>query len=405
MLDNRIKFKANEQGLLINGLGLDRVQAIAGSLPCYVYDKSLIKARIQALKAAMPEKLNIHYAMKANPSPSVVHFISQMLDGLDVASHQELKLALETNTPAFDISMAGPGKSEEDIASAVAAGITLNVESVGELKRIYEAKDRLGVEHVNLALRINPDFKVKGTGMAMGGNALQFGTDREMLTELMQEVRDKQEIVGLHLFSGSQNLNAEALCVIYQKTFETAASIVEEFGLSLKKLNIGGGLGIPYFDKEQDLDLSNISQVLGHQIDQWHANIGECEVEMELGRYLVAEAGVYLCKVTDIKDSRGKRFIVTNGGLHHHLSATGNFGQVFRQNYPIAIANKMLSEDEQEYHIVGPLCTPIDTLASDLPLPKAEIGDIIAIFQSGAYGFTASPHLFLSQPKPIEILL
>lgn len=401
----RVKFNYSKGQLQIGNRNLQQVLAITGQLPCYVYDRSLISKQIDRLRATMPEDLCIHYAMKANPRPTVVNYIARKVDGLDVASHKELKLALETDMPPDCISMAGPGKTENDLRCAIAAQIFINVESINELTTIYTIKDELGVDNLNLSIRVNPDFKVKGSGMTMGGRPLQFGIDTDQLDNFVSELRDIKDVKGIHLFSGSQNLNEAALCTTFSNTFKVAKDIVNQYGLKLKKLNIGGGLGIAYFDGEDDLDLEVIGNGLSQEMTLWKEEFSGCAVEMELGRFIVGEAGVYLFEVVDTKTSKDVKFLVTNGGLHHHLSATGNFGQVFRRNYPIEVANKMGQIKTEKYHVVGPLCTPIDTLGNDLELPKVKIGDVLAIFQSGAYGFTASPHLFLGQPEPMEILL
>ena len=404
-ISKRVKFKKNDGNLLVGERSLKDVLAIVGQLPCYVYDREIIANRIAELREKLPSCLNLHYAMKANPSSSVVHYIAGKVDGIDVASHKELKLALETGVPPKEISMAGPGKSESDLRAAVAAGITINVESTTELRSIYRIKKLLEVSKLNLAIRVNPDFKVKSVGMAMTGSSTQFGTDVEKIPEILQLIENKNDIVGLHIFSGSQNLDSEALSITIRKTFECAKNIINEKDISIRRLNIGGGIGIPYFEGDSEVDLSVIGRTIEEETRNWHQVFPSTIIEMELGRYIVGEAGVYLCEVIDKKESRGKTFLVTNGGLHHHLSATGNFGQVFRRNYPMALANKLGDESTEEYGIVGPLCTPIDTLGSYVKLPKAEIGDIVAIFQSGAYGYSASPHLFLGHPSPVEILL
>ncbi|MBL4839162.1 MAG: hypothetical protein JKY34_16480 [Kordiimonadaceae bacterium] len=379
-LDRKIKFQYENGELMIGHMSVSQAIAIVGHLPCYVYSRSMISERINYFRSLMPSALKLHYAIKANPSPSVVHFIAKQVDGLDVASHKELRLALETQVPPKNISMAGPGKSDNDLRAAVAAGVTLNVESANEVDRIYQIAELLSVREVNLALRINPNFKVKGIGMAMGGRATQFGIDEDCLAAAIKRVHNPADIKSLHIFSGSQNLNSGALGVIFQKTFETAERMIKKHGLTISRINIGGGLGIPYFEKDQDLDLGFVASVLHQELEKWHKKYPGCMVEMELGRFLVGEAGAYLCQVVDKKKSREKTFLVTNGGLHHHLAATGNFGQVIRKNYPIAIATKMGEEPTDTYDIVGPLCTPIDTFATNIALPTAEIGDVIAIF-------------------------
>ncbi len=170
-------------------------------------------------------------------------------------------------------------------------------------------------------------------------------------------------------------------------------------------LNIGGGFGIPYFPSDVPLDLAPISHNLAALLERAKRALPNAEIVIELGRYLVGEAGIYVCRVIDRKVSRGQVFLVTDGGLHHHLAASGNFGQVLRKNYPVLIGNRVRGSAREIASVVGPLCTPLDLLADRMDLAKAEEGDLVVVLQSGAYGFTASPLGFLSHPAPREILV
>ena len=170
-------------------------------------------------------------------------------------------------------------------------------------------------------------------------------------------------------------------------------------------LNLGGGFGIPYFPGEQPLDLAPIGAGLATIVERASRELPEAELVLELGRYLVGEAGIYVTRIVDRKISRGQCYLVADGGLHHHLSASGNFGQVIRKNYPVAIGNRMASSEQETASVVGPLCTPLDLLADRMELATAEAGDLVVIFQSGAYGFTASPQAFLGHPACTEVLV
>ena len=173
----------------------------------------------------------------------------------------------------------------------------------------------------------------------------------------------------------------------------------------MRSLNLGGGFGIPYFPGEQALDIAPIGANLAALAERARTDFPQAELIIELGRYLVGEAGIYVTRIVDRKVSRGQTFLVTDGGLHQHLSASGNFGQVIRKNYPVAIGNKMLGQNRETVSIVGPLCTPLDLLAERMELPIADIGDLVVIFQSGAYGLTASPQAFLGHPAGVEVLV
>ena len=373
-------------------------------VPAYIYDRSVIKQKIDSLRKILPESMHIHYAIKANPMPDVVNYVQNLVEGLDVASGLELKVALASGMDPKEISFAGPGKSIDELTLAINSGITINLESETELDRAAKIGEQLGITP-RVALRINPDFELKTSGMKMSGGPKQFGVDAEIATDIIKKIIDyKLEFIGLHIFSGSQNLKPEALIEAQTKTFALASDLAEQSRTEFSKLNIGGGLGIPYFPGEKPLPLEPIGENLHSLLDQYADRFGNTSIITELGRFIVGESGVYISKVIDKKISRGSTFLIINGGLHHHLAASGNFGQVLRKNYPVTVANKIGLETEKA-SAVGPLCTPLDVLAQDMELPKAEIGDYVAVFNSGAYGYTSSPLNFLSHPHPIEIFV
>jgi len=376
-----------------------------GSTPFYVYDSSLMTQRVKELRNILPEQIHLHYAMKANPMPAVVNHMAGLMDGLDVASGGELKVALASRTNPSTISFAGPGKSDWELTAAVKAGITLNVESENELRRIARISTELSTQ-ANVAIRVNPDFELKASGMKMGGGPKQFGIDAERVPDVLREVGELGlHFRGFHIFCGSQNLKPEAIIEAHDSTFELAIRLAKDAPGPVELLNIGGGLGIPYFPGESRIDLAPIAANLRGKLPAVCAQLPQTEIVMELGRYLVGEAGLYISKVIDKKVSRGHTYLIVDGGLHHHLAASGNFGQVIRKNYPVAIANKMENAETEEVSVVGPLCTPLDILGSNMTLPAAEIGDLVAVYQSGAYGFSASPHRFLSHPQVKEIII
>ena len=399
----RIESKDNQ--LLIAGRTAFELVAIAGGSPVYVYDRVAMSERVTRLRHQMPSELKLHYAIKANPMPAVVGHMANQVDGLDVASHKEMLVALASGMSADNISFAGPAKSEAELKAATAAGVTVNVESVTELDRLYRCADELGIK-ANMAFRVNPDFELKAAGMKMAGGPKQFGIDAEQMPEVFRLLDlSKVDFQGFHIFSGSQNLKPEALIEAHNKTFELAARLAEMAPSDVHHVNIGGGLGIPYFPGEQALDIEPVAANLQALMAQRPEALQHCEIVMELGRYLVGEAGYYLCQITDKKISRGQTFLMTNGGLHHHLSNSGNFGQIIRKNYPVVLANKISAESTEAVEIVGPLCTPLDIVGAKLDLPVAKVGDYIVVLQSGAYGATASPQSFLSHPEVTEILV
>lgn len=403
---SRMKSKNNQ--LLIAGKTAAELATIAGGAPLYVYDAKAMTETMAQLRQAMPDGLKIHYAIKANPHPGVVQQMAKLADGLDLASHQELLLALSTGTPPERISFAGPAKSAAELHAAICAGVEINVESPLELNRIIEFGTALRIKP-NIALRVNANFELRSAGMKMAGGPKPFGIDSEQLPEIIRALHPyKINLSGLHVFTGSQNLNPNAIVESHNAIFSLAdhlAQVMYQHGFELSRLNIGGGLGIPYFEGEKTLCLTKVSANLQSLMDTRSQYLKRAEIVMELGRYLVAEAGVYLCRVTDIKDSRGTKYVLTNGGMHHHLANSGNFGQLVRRNYPTVIANRLEDHDLSEVEIAGPLCTPLDIVAAKIKLPTPQVGDYIAILQSGAYGASASPNGFLSHPQMQELLL
>ncbi len=391
--------------LCIGEQNLAELAAKMAGTPFYAYDRRIMSQQVEKLRRSLTESVHLHYAIKANPMPEVVDHLASITDGLDVASARELKVALDTGTDPLDISFAGPGKSNEDLRAAVSSGVIINMESEGEMARIAAIAESTKCRP-KVSIRVNPDFELKTSGMKMGGGPKPFGVDAERVPAMLAALEKLPlEFMGFHIFSGSQNLRPEAIIEAQSKTFELAFRLAESTSAPTRWLNIGGGLGIPYFPGEQRLELSSISDNLKPLIDEARKRLPQAEIVMELGRYLTAEAGIYVCEVIDKKESRGETFLITNGGLHHHLAVSGNFGQVIRKNYPVCIGNKMNSTDREVVSVVGPLCTPLDILADKMELPVAEVGDLFVVFQSGAYGYTASPKDFLSHPHPKEVLL
>jgi diaminopimelate decarboxylase len=343
--------------------------------------------------------------MKANPMPEVVRHLAGTTDGLDVASAGELRVALDTGLEPTRISFAGPGKSDADLQLAVGSGVIINIESAAEMYRIAALAESVGVRPP-VAIRVNPDFELKSAGMKMGSGPKPFGVDAECVPEMLQTLGTLPlQFVGFHIFSGSQNLRGRAIIEAHSKTFELAFHLARFAPSPVRWLNIGGGLGIPYFPGEQRLDITPIASNLAPLLQAASEQIPGAEIVMELGRFFTGEAGIYVCEVVERKVSRGETFLITNGGLHQHLAASGNFGQVIRKNYPLCLGNRVAAAELEIVNVVGPLCTPLDILGNRVALPRAERGDLIVVFQSGAYGLTASPVNFLSHPHPAEILV
>jgi diaminopimelate decarboxylase len=398
-------FAIADGSLLVGGVALRRLAARVGRTPFYAYDRALLDARVAELRRALPEAVGLHYAMKANPMPALVAHMTRLVDGIDVASGGELRIALDAGAKPTETSFAGPGKSVSELEQAVAAGILINVESLRELPILADAARASGAR-ARVAIRVNPDFELKTSGMKMGGGPKQFGVDVEQVPEMLDRIGGLDLIFeGFHVYAGSQNLVAESICDAHTRSYELVRRLASLAPKPVRTLNLGGGFGIPYFPGERKLDITAIGAHLATLVERARRDLPHARIVIELGRYLVGEAGLYVCRVIDRKVSRGHVFLVTDGGLHHHLAASGNFGQVIRKNYPVAVGNRMADTTLERVSVVGPLCTPLDLLAEQVELPRAEPGDLIVVFQSGAYGATASPQAFLSHPPALEVLV
>jgi diaminopimelate decarboxylase len=392
--------------LTVGGIPVDRLAQRVGSTPFFAYDRGLLTRRVELLRSALPGEIDLSYAVKANPMPAVIQHLSGLVDSFDVASALEMRSALDTPMAAERISFAGPGKTPSELSQAVAAGVTVEVESETEVSRVVAIGERLSIRP-RVAVRVNPDFEVRGSGMRLGGGPQQFGVDAERVPAIVKDLaRADVDFLGFHVFAGSQNLQAEILADAQRKTIELLLHLVETSAEPVRYLNLGGGFGIPYFEHDQPLDLALIGDNLRELVDgSIKTNLPDARVVIELGRYIVGECGVYVTRIVDRKESRGQTYLIVDGGLHHQLAASGNFGQVIRRNYPLAIANRIDEAATEIASVVGCLCTPLDLLGDKVQLPVAEIGDLLVIFQAGAYGLTASPTAFLSHPMPAEVLV
>lgn len=399
-----LHFPIRDGEVQIAGKPLTQLAEEIGQTPFYAYDRSVIDARITALRSTLPPAIKLHYAIKANPMPALVRHMAERVDGLDVASGGELALALASGMPASAISFAGPAKREPELDAAVRAGVLLNVESFREIECLAAVSQNLGLP-ARVAVRVNPDFELKSSGMKMGGGPKPFGVDAEEVPRLLARIGELGLMFeGFHLFAGSQNLRAEAIVEAQQKSYELALRLAQHAPSPVRSLNLGGGFGIPYFPGDTPLNLAPIAANLADLSERAKRDFPQAELLIELGRYLVGEAGVYVCRVIDRKVSRGQVFLVCDGGLHHHLAASGNFGQLIRKNYPVVIGNKASPSATELATVVGPLCTPLDVLADRMALAIAEPGDLVVVYQSGAYGYSASPRTFLGHPDAVEWL-
>jgi diaminopimelate decarboxylase len=400
-----LTFIRQPPALQFGGVDLRRLAERAGRTPFFAYDRTAIETRIRELRSLLPCGMHLHYSIKANPMAAVVHYLAAWVDGFDVASAQEMAIALNAGAAPGEIGFAGPGKSRDDLRRAVASGVNVHVESETQLRLVSALGWELGVQP-NVAIRVNPDFQVGHSGMRMGGAAAPFGVDVDQVPPLLRELEAREiALAGFHIFWGSQCLHAATVIEAQRQSTELIVRLASGLPQPPRFVNLGGGFGIPYFPGETPLDVKAVCEAMHDWLPRLCERLPGTLPILELGRYLVGEAGIYVCRVIDRKVSRGKTFVITDGGLHHHLAASGNFGQVLRRNFPVVIANRPDGVPQDRCHVVGCLCTPLDRLADDIELPEAHIGDFLVVRQSGAYGRSASPVHFLSHPEPVEMLV
>jgi diaminopimelate decarboxylase len=399
-------FHSEGAQLKIGGTGVLQIAEAYGT-PLFVYDRDVAERKWSQLREALPSRFSISYSVKANPNPAFLQLFLENGCGLEVASAGEFHQALAAGCPPEKILFAGPGKTEAELRYVLSNNIAeIHLESFRELERIDIIARQLDCR-ARVAVRVNPGGEAEGGAMRMGGKPAPFGIDEEELDDVVGRILScpRLEFRGIHLFTGTQILDYNVLIRQYAKGIDLARHAARLLGRPLHRVDFGGGWGVPYFLHERELDLAAVKLGLTSLVDElandsfFHGT----EFLVEPGRFLTAESGVYVSRVTDIKISRGKKFLIVDGGMHHHLAASGNLGQTIKRNYPIAVINKLGAPTEEIVDVVGPLCTPLDVLARNIELPRAEEGDLIGVFQSGAYARAASPLGFLSHPTPPEV--
>jgi len=401
-------FPPSGGNLRIGGVAVSRLADEFGT-PLFVYDQAVMRRKWELLRSTFPPRFDIYYSVKANPNLSILRFFLAQGAGLEIASAGELYQAREAGCAPDRLLFAGPGKTPAELELALIEGVgEIHAESMLELERIAKTAARLD-RRAPIAIRVNPEADAQGGAMRMGGKAAPFGIDEELLDAALDFVlcRPSLEFRGIHLFTGTQILDSEILLAQYRHGLVVAKHVADRVGAPLRSLDFGGGLGVPYFSNEHPLDMEELSAGLA-DLDRDVAadgRLAQARCVIEPGRYLIAEAGVYVARVIDVKTSRGKKFVVLDGGMNHHLAASGNLGQTIKRNFPIAVATKWGAAEEETVEVVGPLCTPLDTLGRSVAVPHVEPGDLMAIFQSGAYARTASPLGFLSHPHPPEVMI
>ncbi|MCP5061974.1 MAG: diaminopimelate decarboxylase [Ignavibacteriae bacterium] len=376
--------------------------------PLYIYDSEIIRDQYFTIRKSVPSQIEIFYAVKANPFQKVISLLSELRCGADVASGGELKFALDNEVPPTCINFTGPGKTEEELQNAVLSKVNISIESICELEKIDKIAKDVG-QIAPVCVRINPLFKLRHSGLKMGGEESQFGIDEEQLPDFFEALSVCKNISfrGIHVFNGTQVLESKVLLENIENILDISERIQKEFSVTLKIINIGGGIGIPYFKNDGEFDIKSFGEGIKSLFKKKNVEEAFTKVRffMELGRYLVGQSGYYLTKVLYKKNSRGKTFLIVDGGMHHFLSAVGMPGSFLRKNYHIENISSQKISKEETVDIAGSLCLSQDIMARDIILPESHAGDILCLYNAGAYGYSFSPLEFLSHKTPKQIFL
>lgn len=397
-------FRTDGPNLMIGDVSVCAIANQTGG-PAFIYDAAVMRSQYRGLAKALHNFADIYYSVKSNPNPSIISMFHEEGAGAEIASVGEYRAARAAGVAGDRIIFAGPGKRKAELAEVIEGGIgEIHVESIEEVQRLSE----IG-RPVKASIRINPVPSAQAGAMRMGGKPTAFGFDEETMAEAVAAITAVGviDLVGVHIYGGTQILDADALVIQWRHGIDIAARLASLMNKPLKTIDLGGGLGIPYFEGEAPLDLDAVASAVPDLINLLKANplLANAHVIVEPGRFLVGTSGVYVAEVNAVKLSRGTCFAITEGGMHHHLAASGNLGQIVKRNYPIVAATRMNEPHDKPMTVVGPLCTPLDTLGRGVLLPEMKAGDLIAILQSGAYGATASPGRFLSHPEAVEVLV
>jgi len=375
--------------------------------PFFLYDADEIIKRINSVRDSLEGMVEVYYAAKANPNLELLRILRDSADGLDISSLGELEQSCLAGFDPGKISFAGPAKTTSELTESIQRGVgCISIESPRELMECVRISAQLG-RKANIVVRVNPQFLNRSFGMKMGGRAAQFGVDEEELGAVFDQVLANAETLefrGIHIYAGSQCFEPAGIVAGVQNCFSIACQVEARMGLVCQVINLGGGFGASHTEEDRELDMKALAEELTPILRQFHdASPVKRKVVFELGRFLTADAGIYVSRVISSKESRGKTFFMVDGGLHHHLAAAGSFGAAFRANF----LQRNLSRPDApaiKCSIAGPSCNPTDLLGIDVELPKPEVGDLIGVLKSGSYGFTASPLLFLGRPTPAELI-
>jgi diaminopimelate decarboxylase len=399
-------FAANDTGqLMIGGYTAEELVAETDGTPLFVYDNNIVGAQVARFKGAMADGIGLHYSVTANPYEPLLEFLGRYVDGFRVVSLGELKRLQDAKLAGIPMNFAGPGKLDIELEEAVKAGATISVESEGEAVRAIQAAERVGIQP-RISVRVTPPFTIESGRVSLGSIASPFGIDAERVPAVVQGLLEAGvDWRGLHMFAGSQCLDAEGLAEVHRATVDHAGEIADAIGAPIPELNLGSGFDVACRPGDEPLDIDRVAAALNHTLCNAPSLLATTRFTIELGRWLVGESGVYLTRVLDRTESCGQTFLTTDGGGHHLIGATGSLGERGISNFPIAVASRFGAPPEEQVTVTGCLCTPFDMLGDQVALPRAEEGDLIAVFCAGAYGLSASPQAWESRPLAREMLV
>ena len=399
-------FSADESGqLLIGGYSAEELVAEGGGTPMFVYDNNIVGAQVARFKGCMADGIALHYSVTANPYEPLLEFLGRYVDGFRIVSLGELKRLQQAGLAGIPMNLAGPGKLDVELEAAVKAGATISVESEGEARRAITAGERVGIQP-RVSVRVTPPFAIEDGRVTIGSRPSPFGVDAERVPALVLGLIEAGvDWRGLHMFAGAQCLDAEAIVEVHRVTIAHAGEIAEVIGSPLPELNLGSGFDIACRPGDEPLDIDHVARALNQTLCDAPPLLATTRFTIELGRWLVGESGVYLSRVLDRTESCGRTYLTTDGGGHHLIGATGCLGERGIANFPIAVANRFGAPAEEEVTVTGCLCTPYDLLGDQVRLPRADEGDLIAVFCAGAYGLSASPQTWESRPLAREMLV
>jgi len=399
-------FSASESGqLMIGGYSAEELVAEAGGTPLFVYDNNIVGAQVARFKGAMADGIGLHYSVTANPYEPLLEFLGRYVDGFRVVSLGELRRLQDAKLAGIPMNFAGPGKLDIELEETIKAGATISIESEGEAVRAIRAGEKVGIQP-KVSVRVTPPFTIEAGSVTLGSTASPFGVDAERVPAVVQGLIEAGvDWRGLHMFAGSQCLDAEGLAEVHRVTVDHAGEIADMIGEPIPELNLGSGFDVACRPGDEPLDIDRVAVALNHTLCNAPPLLATTRFTIELGRWLVGESGVYLTRLLDRTESCGQTFLTTDGGGHHLIGATGSLGERGMSNFPIAIANRFGAPPEEQVTVTGCLCTPFDMLGDQVSLPRAEEGDLIAVFCAGAYGLSASPQAWESRPLAREMLV